>query len=161
MEMLIQDARYALRSLRRTPAFTAAALVTLMLGIGATTAIFTVINATLLRPLPYPDPDRLVQVMRRYPTGTERGQTGRRYLFFRDHLTTVWTPLPPSASSEDQTSSWNRRSETPSWSAGPSELVHKSRTKAFEHSCSTSGWGRRDGLSSGRLRTDLGFLHRL
>ena len=89
METLIQDARYALRSLRRTPAFSLAALVTLTLGIGASAAIFTVVNATLLRPLPYPQPERLVQVMRRYATGTERSQTGLRYLFFRDHLASV------------------------------------------------------------------------
>jgi putative ABC transport system permease protein len=89
METLIQDARYALRSLRRTPAFSLAALVTLALGIGATTAIFTVINATLLRPLPFPHPEQLVHVMRHYPTGTERAQTGLRYLFFRDHLSSV------------------------------------------------------------------------
>src|SRR4030095_9987082 len=89
METLIQDARYALRSLRRTPGFSLAALVTLALGIGATTAIFTVINATLLRPLPFPHPEQLVHVMRHYPTGTERSQTGLRYLFFRDHLSSV------------------------------------------------------------------------
>jgi putative ABC transport system permease protein len=62
---VIQDARYALRGFRRTPGFTAVALVTLMLGIGASTAIFTVVNAVLLRPLPFNDPEQLVTVSER------------------------------------------------------------------------------------------------
>ena len=59
---LLQDVRYALRGLRRRPGYAAAALVTLLLGIGATTALFSVLDAVLLRPLPYSDSGRLVQV---------------------------------------------------------------------------------------------------
>src|SRR5262247_1629167 len=60
MDSIIKDIRYGIRSLLKRPSFTAIALVALALGIGANTAIFSLVHAVVLQPLPYPDPDRLV-----------------------------------------------------------------------------------------------------
>jgi putative ABC transport system permease protein len=62
VEMIVQDIKHALRSLRRKPSFTVVVVLTLAIGIGGTTAIFGAVNAVLLRPLPYPEPDQLVRV---------------------------------------------------------------------------------------------------
>ena len=74
LERSVQDVRYASRALRRNPAFTSVAILTLALGIGANTAIFSVVDAAILRPLPYQDADRVVSI-RTSPLGGETRRT--------------------------------------------------------------------------------------
>src|SRR5215469_12600531 len=68
VESVFQDARFALRTLRRSPGFALVAAATLALGLGANTAMFSVIDAVLLRPLPFPEPDRVVHLIDSNPT---------------------------------------------------------------------------------------------
>ena len=68
LEILMQDVRYAIRGLRKNPSIAAVAVLTLALGIGANTTIFSVVNGVLLKPLPYPNPDRLISLWETHPT---------------------------------------------------------------------------------------------
>lgn len=83
MDTLFRDIRYGLRGLWKRPGFTAIALVALALGIGANTAIFSLVNAVVLRPLPYPEPDRLVWVWGNFPGGNRASVSPPDYLDFR------------------------------------------------------------------------------
>jgi predicted permease len=83
MESLLQDVRYALRGFARTPQFTLVALAALTLGIGTNTAVFSVVNAVLLKPVPFPDPDRLVMFMNTGPQGSNPAASPAKFAHWR------------------------------------------------------------------------------
>jgi hypothetical protein len=82
LETISRDLRYAARSLRKSPGFAVVAVLTLALGIGSNTAIFSVVNAVLLHPLPYPEPDRIVELW----GNVKRAKVERRGTSFADYF---------------------------------------------------------------------------
>src|SRR5260370_38490582 len=90
MSGIFHDLRYTLRQLRKSPGFTAVAVVTLALGIGATTAIYTVLYATVLAPMPYPNAEQLVMVWSKLDGGRNPASAAdfldwkRQNTFFQD-----------------------------------------------------------------------------
>src|SRR4051794_7189495 len=101
LETLGRDVRYAWRMLRKTPGFTAIALVTLAVGIGVNTAVFTVVNGLLLKPLPYPEPERLatVQTLIRSPRGQNNNESvdGNTFLAIHEAAATVDSAISAAA----------------------------------------------------------------
>jgi putative ABC transport system permease protein len=110
---LIRDLKYALRRLARTPLFTLATLVTLALGIGANTAIFSVINGVLLKPLPFPEPDRLIGVWQNAPGVNIKDLNASiaDYVTYREHSKTF-----------AEVAIWNGRSVTVTEFADPERV---------------------------------------
>src|ERR1051325_9823076 len=89
MDSILKDIRFGLRSLSKRPGFTAIAVITLALGIGANSAIFSVVNAVLLRPLPFKDPDRLMTVWERRANSGRANLplSGHEYAAFKERTT--------------------------------------------------------------------------
>ena len=89
MELLIQDLKHAFRMFRQNRAFTAAAIAALALGIGANTAIFSVVSAVLLKPVPFPDPDRVVLFMNTSPQGSGPAASPAKFAHWRQQTTVI------------------------------------------------------------------------
>src|SRR3954469_5341666 len=84
MNDFLRDLTHSLRMFRQTPGFTLAAVAALTLGIGANTAIFSVVNSVLLKPLPFPDPDRLVIFLNVGPDGSGSGGSVPKFNVWRE-----------------------------------------------------------------------------
>jgi len=100
LEELAQDLHYAIRMLRRSPGFTTIAVLTLALGVGANTAVFSVVNTVLLRPLPYPESERLVQMWSTNPNADRWG---------------IWTAYPRFVDWRRQSTSFEEMAAVRTW----------------------------------------------
>ncbi|MCU1232993.1 MAG: hypothetical protein JWP63_960 [Candidatus Solibacter sp.] len=89
METLVQDLKHSLRIFRQSPGFTAAAVAALTLGIGTNTAIFSVVNSVLLKPAPFPAPDRMVFFMNTSPQGSGQGASPTKFQHWREQTAVV------------------------------------------------------------------------
>src|ERR1051326_8553875 len=87
IDALLYDIRYAARAMRRSPGFATVAILTLAVGIGASTAVFSVVDLLLFRPLPYAHPDRLVSIGFSGPIDTNEFNVGSSYLDWRERQT--------------------------------------------------------------------------
>jgi len=112
METLLQDFQFAVRMMRKNLGFTTAAVLCLMLGIGATTGIFTVVNAVLLQPLPYSHPEQLIRVYTEFPTFPNGG------------LHRFWTSGPEFQDLRRDTHSW---ASLDAWVTGGANLAGKTQ----------------------------------
>ena len=112
METLLQDFQFAVRMMRKNLGFTTAAVLCLMLGIGATTGIFTVVNAVLLQPLPYSHPEQLIRVYTEFPTFPNGG------------LHRFWTSGPEFQDLRRDTHSW---ASLDAWITGGANLAGKTQ----------------------------------
>jgi putative ABC transport system permease protein len=119
MSNFLRDARYGIRLLRKSPGFTAIAVVVLALGIAANTAIFSVVHATLLAPLPFPQPDQLVMVWSRIQDNRNGVSAGdfvewkRQSSSFQD--LNAWTGRSLNLATADQPEKVDARAVTPGW----------------------------------------------
>lgn len=89
VDQLLHDLKHSLRSYRQTPGFTLTAIATLALGIGVNIAVFSVVNAVLLKPIPFPDPDRLVLFMNTSPQGSGPACSPAKFQHYREQTSVV------------------------------------------------------------------------
>src|SRR6187551_2684514 len=89
METFVKDLKHSLRMFRKSPSFTLTALAALAFGIGANTAIFSVVNAVLFKPLPFPDADRIVLFMNTFKDGSGPGASPAKFVHWKQQTEVV------------------------------------------------------------------------
>jgi MacB-like periplasmic core domain len=121
-ERLLQDVRFGLRGLRRSPMFAVTTILTLAIGIGATSAIFSVVNGVLLKPLPFPDSDRLIALVHeaRGTSPVELGASQAIYFTYREHNETF-----------ESVALWNSNTASITGAGNPEEVQRLVSTHEF------------------------------